>query len=227
MLNRNDVTLPDLQAIIMDMGDLAAYRARMSGRAQAEYRVGGSAGGGGGGGAPMMAAPSFVSYDTGPNPFAALAQPPPMQPMHYPQPPSLPHPPSEPYPVRAPPPGIPKERISASSLPLLPWVSKDEPPSTTLEVYQNSEHVQTIVLDQSFVVLGRDGASGCNVVLKSSSASRCHAILGYDAADQRWYVMDQASTFGTLLDGKKLEAKKKCEVEDRSSLKFGEASSKM
>jgi len=175
----------------------------------------------------MMAAPSFVSYDTGPNPFAALAQPPPMQPMHYPQPPSLPHPPSEPYPVRAPPPGIPKERISASSLPLLPWVSKDEPPSTTLEVYQNSEHVQTIVLDQSFVVLGRDGASGCNVVLKSSSASRCHAILGYDAADQRWYVMDQASTFGTLLDGKKLEAKKKCEVEDRSSLKFGEASSKI
>jgi hypothetical protein len=54
-------------------------------------------------------------------------------------------------------------------------------------------------------VLGREPGDA-NIAVLSSSVSRRHASLRYDAADDSWTIEDLGSTNGTFVEGKRVEA---------------------
>lgn len=63
-----------------------------------------------------------------------------------------------------------------------------------------------------------------DVVVDDSSVSRFHAWLQYDDKVKAWFVTDAESRNGTFLDGVMLIAKKRAQVKDGATLRFGEAS---
>jgi len=68
------------------------------------------------------------------------------------------------------------------------------------------------------VTIGRVDSN--DVQLDDASVSRFHAWLQQDA--RGWVLCDAESKNGTFLDGKRLTAKQKVPIKDKSKLKFGE-----
>lgn len=112
-------------------------------------------------------------------------------------------------------------------LKMLTFLSEDPDPQTwQLEVMKEGCLISQIHLQHKLYTLGRQAPSDQEedpafLVLEHPSLSRVHALLAFDAANQRWLIQDMQSTHGTFVNRKQLSALNFVPLEQGDIINFG------
>lgn len=81
-------------------------------------------------------------------------------------------------------------------------------------------HQEAVLLDiASTWLIGRD--STCAIALPHKSVSPCHAVIGYHPRDG-FYIADVGSSYGTLVNRRRLIPRERRTLRDGDLLQFGE-----
>lgn len=95
------------------------------------------------------------------------------------------------------------------------------------EVLKNGTIIDSIKLDQSFIVFGR--LPSCDIPMEHTSLSRHHAVVQFcktpsPEQEKGWYLYDLDSTHGTWINKNKVYPKKYYRIRVGHVLKFGGSS---
>jgi FHA domain len=90
----------------------------------------------------------------------------------------------------------------------------------TFLVTNFNRHCEPLLLDiASTWLIGRD--STCAIAISHSSVSPCHAVIGYNPTDS-FYMADVGSSYGTMVNRRRLIPRERRTLKDGDLLQFGE-----